>query len=179
MNRRGFTLVEMIVALSLFTVMMVGGFFVIQSQGKRIRYSVAESRLGAELNYAMDNIKLYCPGASQIYTTFLHTGGTRSDLEFFRESNVYTITPSIITDNVRYRYYKNSSNNIVLRNGGTSQEEVIVGSAFNPEISFQYEPGFEPNFFTVTITGETGDPGNKKKMSKTVGVRLWYAGVVQ
>jgi len=178
---RGFTLIEMIISISLFCFIMITMLFIMSSTGKKVRFDIAESQLIAEMNYALDNIKLYSASASKIDETsrFPSSGGTRTDFSFRRERDIRIITPSIISDDIWYRYYKNATNNIVLLNTESGAEEIVVSAIFNPQINFEYQAGFEPNFFEVTVTGEIGLPGNKKRISKTAGVRLWYAEVAQ
>ncbi len=182
--KRGFTLIEMFVSMAIFSAMLLTVLLVVSSIAKRVSGDTDEARLRVEINYALDNIKLYTISAAKVAadSTFSPppAGGQaeKSEFGFQGEKNVYNITPAVITDNTDYRYYRNDAGDIVLMSAAVGTEEVLVSSRFSPQITFTYKSGFEPNFLEVTISGTAGKL-NPQRISKTAGLRLWFAGVVQ
>ena len=185
--KRGFTLVEMVVAMALFSVIMISVLSVVGSVGKRLGSDVDESRLRMEMNYTLDTVKLYLCGASKIdpSTSFPSAGAARSTFLFLREKDVNTITSTTTADDVWYSFTKDDKSNIVLLTGlatgvsASDSKDVMVSEVFKPAISFKYTAGNEPNFIEVTVTGKVGRGDTLRTISKTAGVRLWFSGVVQ
>jgi prepilin-type N-terminal cleavage/methylation domain-containing protein len=177
----GFTLIEMLISISIFAIIMLSTVSIITSSVMRIKTDVEVSKLRAEINYALDHIKLHSITASKIDSNsfFPSSGGKKDAFTFRGESDIYKITPSNVDDDTWYTYYKNSSNNIVLRNEMTRSEEILVNSRFNPQITFEYKKSYEPNFLEVTITGEISQGAKKIYISKTAGIRFWFVNIVK
>ncbi|MBI3298154.1 MAG: prepilin-type N-terminal cleavage/methylation domain-containing protein [Elusimicrobia bacterium] len=180
-GERGLTLIEVTIAMSLFSMLLAAMLYITAGAGAWVAKGVDEARLKTEMGFALESVKLYCGKASQIGadTRFNPGGGVLPAFHFRRERLVRVPTPSVIGDDVWYWYYKNAAGDIVLKNEETQQEEVLIAAMFKPQISFISEPGFEPDFFTVTVTGESGKGAARKRVAKTAGVRLWYSSAVR
>ena len=195
--RRGLTLIEMLIALSLFAMILVSVLFIIASVGKRIRLDIDEARLVTEMNYALDTIKKTSTGASTITENFIpdpscdehHPDAEVPDCTYYHLNYFVESAGTLIKHKVYLKPVPIVQNGktvpsfaIVLDKGGI--EETLVGAFFHPAISFTHAISQEPHYFTVTISGTINRSGNinsgeRKTIARTTGVRLWYTEVLR
>jgi Tfp pilus assembly protein PilV len=201
-NTKSLTLVELIIASILMGVAILGitslsSFFINQ-----ISANFERQKAYSQIDFTFEDMKLRCLSASQISsTTTFTTGGSRQDLEFEGENDIYTVNPEMQTSATKrcYKYYVNSNGDLVLRTttltagclaltnkcpcaGGTSSEEILLDKDFKPSnpatnfLSFKHTTGTEPNFLTVTINAECEKSplGADKTISKDDGLRFWF-----
>jgi len=187
MGKKSFTLVELIVASVLLGITILGitrgsVFFIEQISANMERQSIY-----TQINYAIDDMKLRCMGASKP-STILSSNGTSPVLEFTGENDIYNITPDITTDNRCYRYFTHSASGDIRLRTCTScpcnaalSEETLVDGRFTPSLSFSHIGGDEPNYITVTIGANTNKTtvGLSNVISKAEGLRFWFIYVVQ
>lgn len=186
MNRRSLTLVELIVASVLLGITILGIargsiFFV-----EQVSANLERQHIYTQINYAIDDMKLRCMGA-RATSTPLTPGGTRSDLEFIGERDIYNVTPDITTDDRCYKYFVSSAGDLKLRTctscpcNSALSEDTLVDGRFSPSLSFKHAVGDEPNYITVTIGANTSKTtiGLSNAISKTEGLRFWFVYIVQ
>lgn len=179
--KSGFTLVEVVISMGLFSLIMAGLMTILNSSGITVKRDVEGARLMTEMSYALGTIERYCVPSSKIMPRSLlpAAGGAERELCFRRERDISRITPSVISDDIWYCVRKKSSGDIVLFNTETQSEEVLINSVFTPQILFSRAAGFEPAFLTVTVSGKAGVTGSRTQYSKMAGLRLWYAEAVR
>jgi prepilin-type N-terminal cleavage/methylation domain-containing protein len=182
---RGFTLIELVIAIGLLAFIMTGFWFATLALERRMRSDTDEAILRVQLHNAMENVRLHCISASKIEAGSLFPAGKDSQkatLHFRGQRDVYTVTPSVLTDDTWYLYSKDAEGNLVLRevseSGRPLSEEVLVESRYEPELWFRYKSGFEPNFLEATISGNVVRGGVTGKVSRKLGVRFWFVGVL-
>jgi prepilin-type N-terminal cleavage/methylation domain-containing protein len=185
--KRGFTLIELIISMSVLTIIMAGVFMASFALSKSTSSQIQEAQLNMQIQYALDNIKLHCMSAAQVYSTFpagttttypCTLGNCPHPFSFSGEINPYSVTPSIPSSYMQYSYTVDGQGNIVLQNTVTGANEILVGYQFNPTLSFTYEQGFEPNVLLITISGTAQEGGLVMPVSETRAVRFWFTSVV-
>lgn len=191
--RAGLSLVELIVAI-----VLVGSLFIALGTGYvfiygRITANLKLQKTLLQIDYALENIRLHCLGASKVADSSLFQAGITSEkasLQFQGESDVYNITPDDLSDNLEYTYTKDAEGNLVLLSAAISgvtkpavaitPKEILIDKQYQPEITFRYTQGDEPNFLSVTVKAlAVINPISKTPVSKEEGVRFWFAGVLK
>jgi len=188
MKKRALTLVELIVASVLLGITILGitrgSVFFIEQIGANLE----RQHIYTQINYAIDDMKLRCMGARSITAGYtLNPGGTRSNLDFTGERDIYNVTPDITTDDRCYRYFIHSAGDLRLRTcascpcNAALNEETLVDGRFSPSLSFSHTVGDEPNYITVTVGANTSKStvGLSNVISKTEGLRFWFVYIVQ
>ncbi|MFA5138764.1 MAG: type II secretion system protein [Elusimicrobiota bacterium] len=183
--KRGFTLIELIIAIALLAFIATGFWFATLSLERRMRSDTDEALLRVQLYNALDNVRLHCISASKIEDGSLFPSGQesrKSTLYFRGQKDVYNVTPSVLTDDTWYLYSRDKKGNIVLRevsgSGRPLNEEVLVEARYEPEMQFRYKRGFEPNFLEVTVSGKVSRGGRGERVFQKIGVRFWFVGVL-
>jgi hypothetical protein len=192
--KKTLSLTELIIGIALISsvIMMLASmylFFARQIIINRERYDML-----SQINYVFEDMKLRCSSATKVDPTsmFSPSGSsyidTKTSFKFFGESNIYNVTPDDDSDNVWYTYLiKNGS--LVLETETTSgiTDEVLIDAKYlksdyvkNP-LQFTWYQGYEPNFFTVTITTVSPYSISTPKLatvpvrlSRTDGVKFWF-----
>lgn len=203
MKKKSLTLLELIVAMILvgfliFSIVGVSIFFI-----NRVALSIERTNLESQISYAFEDMRIRLISASRVLTPLPYQGGSRSDFSFVGENNIFNITPDNLADNVNYTYRIDNQGRLVLERTGSP----TVGSPLEPQItvllenrypapigqapitlSFNYTPGDEPNFMTVTLTVRTkkiceamgiGEGQNCPGITRIEGIKLWFCDVVQ
>lgn len=178
MKEKSLTLIELIVALALVSVVILGItsasiFFV-----SRVIFTTERYNVYSQISQALEDMKIRCLSAISIDTAFVSSGTTNSDLEFSGERDIYQVTPDELSDNVQYRYYVDNSGRLVLENRTANNIETLIESKFSPQVTFIYTPGDSPDFITVAITAQsTKNP--PAVISRTEGIRFWFVDAVR
>ncbi len=176
---------EIILAIVLISsvVMMVNSiyiFFARQIPSNKERYDML-----SQIDYTLDDMRLRLVSASQVdkgslfYLSPSSFSDIKQNFKFFGEKDIYKITPNDTTDNVWYEY-RIERNNLILETTSAdgSTKEILVNGKYKPQVTFEWYAGYEPNFFTVTITAQsTTNP--PVKLSKTEGIHFWFVDVKQ
>jgi prepilin-type N-terminal cleavage/methylation domain-containing protein len=183
--RRGFSLVELIIAIALLGLIMSGSWSAALLIGRRMSGDADEAKLRMQMANALSDIRLRCISASQVAATSLFPPGiesSKTEFWFRGQKNVYNVTPSILTDDTWYFYTKDGRGNLVLREvtatGATISEEVLVQAKYVPQITFRYRDGFEPNFLEVTVSGSVKKTSGVEQYFQRSGARFWFVGVL-
>lgn len=181
---RGVTLIEVVIALVLMVIAAglasVGSNFLVG----QVDGAVERQNMHTQIDLVFENIKLHCMSAAQSYTSFSTGGSTTDKLRFSGESDIYTVTPDDLGDNVICQYYVNAAGDLVLRTetaaGALLNEAVLVERKFAPVIQFTYTPGDEPDFITIDVTAQTQKVmmGGAQTVHKTDSIRFWFIDVV-
>jgi prepilin-type N-terminal cleavage/methylation domain-containing protein len=183
--RKGFTLVELIISISLLAFIVAGYWTATLAIDRRMRVETDEAQLRMQLYNALDNVRLHCISASKIDPRSLFPAGQDShkDAFFFRgQKDVYKVTPSDLRDDTWYLYAKDQQGNIVLREvsdtGGVLAEDLLVEARYAPELTFSYRAGAEPNFLEITLSGTIERNGKRETVYQKIGVRFWFVEVL-
>jgi prepilin-type N-terminal cleavage/methylation domain-containing protein len=182
---RGFTLIELIIAIILLCTILTGSWFAALMLGQKMGSDADETQLRMELSNAMSDVRLHCVSAAQVAPASLFPPGvdsSKSSFQFFGEKDPYTVTPSILTDDTWYAYMKDPSGNVILREltafGFPLGDHILIESKFAPDITFTYQNGFEPNFLEVTLSGSVKKPGGTERFYQKLGTRFWFVAVL-
>ncbi|MDD5669207.1 MAG: hypothetical protein PHE58_04155 [Candidatus Omnitrophica bacterium] len=182
LNKKGLSLAETIVVLVLICILLLSVYSVYLIFLTSINYDMERYSIYAQVNYALDDIKLRSLSASSIRDNSLFTYGSgevKNRMEFTGEKDIYKVTPDDLSDDVTYTYTIDNNALVLLSSDGT--REVLIEGRYKPVIEFMYRDSDEPNFMTVSITA-TGTKNFGKdtaKISKTEGVRFWFVDVVR
>lgn len=179
---RGFTLAELIVAIVLCSVAMTAAMAGYNFLFVQIKSNIERSNVNLQMAYALESIKLHTLSAIAVKDGYIlnDTSLSRPDLCFRGEKDIYNITPSKDTDNLDYCYYLDGQGNLMRNATNTTSLEVtnetLVDGKYDPQITFSYVSGDEPNVLTVainaTITGRSDTQVSKKE-----SMHLWFANI--
>lgn len=178
----GFTLAELMIAIVLCSVAMaaaMGGYNFLFVQ---IKSNIERSNVNLQMAYALESIKLHTLSAIAVKDgyTLSDTSLSRNDLCFRGEKDIYNITPSKDKDNLDYCYYRDTRRNIIRNatdtNGAVTNETLIDGK-YDPQITFSYESGNEPNVLTVAINATAMTGRSDTQVYKKESMRLWFANI--
>ena len=179
---RGFTLAELIVAIVLCSVAMTAAMAGYNFLFVQIKSNIERSNVNLQMAYALESIKLHTLSAIAVKDGYIlnDTSLSRPDLCFRGEKDIYNITPSKDTDNLDYCYYLDGQRNLMRNATNTTSLEVtnetLVDGKYDPQITFSYVSGDEPNVLTVainaTITGRSDTQVSKKE-----SMHLWFANI--
>jgi hypothetical protein len=162
-------------------------FFIAQFQS-----NVERSQLYAQMNYAMEDVKMRCPSAIDLGSYFdvrFPSGGnkdTKDKLIFWGEKDQANVTPDDKSDNLWYKYYINPSGDFVIKecvnsscNAGS--EDILIDKDFQPKIEFIYEKDSAPNFLKVLLTAQNKKPalGSQAQIVKEAGLRFWFIDIAK
>jgi len=95
MHRRGMTLIEVLVALALAGIMFLAIFHVSTIAGKQVHVYIERYNGYSQIGYALDDMSLRLPSASEIMTPFTKSGALeiQRTMRFKGASNPYDVTP--------------------------------------------------------------------------------------
>lgn len=188
MKKGAFTLIELMVAILL----LVGLLLVISESTvfmvTQIKANLEKSDILSQVNYCLEDVKLRCVSATELNNYFIPKVGndTRKEFIFRGESDIYTVTPDEDADNVWYRYYVRTDNNLVLMTCTTSAcdsgtQEVLIEGRYAPQISFIYEKDSSPETLKVQVSAtNTNFPlGSQPNITKEAGIRFWFIDIAQ
>lgn len=190
--RRGLSLVELVVSIiiSCFIVLFLGTAY--SYIYNHIITNIKLENLHLQIDYALENIRLHCISAIRVDpgSFFLTTGETKTNFRFNGESDVYNITPDNLADDACYHYRNDGpggvGGNLILETYALNpatlsctatllHTERLVDSQFNPRMTFRYNQDTEPNFLTLTTSGQAGG----HQVSKQEGIRFWFVDVLR
>lgn len=185
MTKKTFTLIELVLSIILMSSVIMMVYCVYLFFAKQVPYNKERYDMLSQINYALEDMKVRCVSASQVdqNSLFSLAADSYSDIKynfkFFGEKDIYNITPNDTGDNVWYEY-RIEDKNLILETQGvpTTTKEVLVNGKYQPKVTFEWYTGYEPNFFTVTITAQ-GTTSSPVKISKTEGIRFWFVDVKQ
>jgi prepilin-type N-terminal cleavage/methylation domain-containing protein len=190
MYKRGMTLVELLVTLALAGVIFLGIFHVSTLAGKQIHIYVERYNAYNQIGYALDDMALRLPIASEIYSTFSpsQTSLNPAQMHFRGTGDVYNVTPYEGDTDYRYRLQNGDSGPLVLETlaRGTTNviaAEVLIEEKFKPRIEFvrTLNPPMEPNFCTIVVSAncsKSSSIGLPTKVVKAEGIKFWFVDVV-
>lgn len=179
------TLVELIIAIVLCSVAMAAAMAGYNFLFAQIKSNMERGNAGLQIAYALENIRLHTLSAISVKNASMFTESPLKLSEnrtycFEGEGDIYNITPNKYGDNLVYCYYFDEGNlvrNATNATGVVTETETLVDGKYNPQITFSYEPGNEPNVLTVLInaTGITGR--SDTQVSKNETMNLWFTNV--
>ncbi|MDD4940836.1 MAG: prepilin-type N-terminal cleavage/methylation domain-containing protein [Candidatus Omnitrophica bacterium] len=185
MRKRGMTLIEVLVALALAGIMFLAIFHVSTIAGKQVHVYIERYNGYSQIGYALDDMSLRLPSASEIKTPFTEAGvlEIKQAMRFRGASNPYDVTP--YQGDTIYRYGIREDGALVLEDQTRGKTEVLIESKFRPHVEFirhgeQHDA--EPDFMTVVISvncTKSRSIGLPEKLVKAEGIRFWFVDVVQ
>jgi prepilin-type N-terminal cleavage/methylation domain-containing protein len=186
MSKRGMTLIELLVALTLAGVIFLAIFHVSTLTGKQINIYMERYNAYSQIGYALEDMALRLPSASHINSTFGASDDPKDNLMnemlFIGSSDVYNITP--YEGNTQYWYGVNATTkDLVLEDRTNKKTEILVEGKFQPYVEFVRTPGanMEPNFCMVVVTAnctKSASIGLSAKVVKAEGIKFWFVDVV-
>ncbi len=170
---------EIVIAIVLAGVVILGSvasssFFIKKIYKDSRRYDML-----SQINYCFEDLRLRCASAIELEDKYFFSsnGEVKNEFQFEGEANPYYISPDNMADNRVYRYGINNGNFMRVE-PDISMREVLINEIYQPQVSFEYVSGSEPNFMRITITAQ-----DKKypdiNISRTEGVRFWFIDVVK
>ncbi|MBP6919754.1 MAG: hypothetical protein KBC23_02035 [Candidatus Omnitrophica bacterium] len=178
------TLIEVLVALSLAGIMFIAIFHVSTIAGKQVHIYIERYNAYSQIGYALDDMALRLPSASEIMTPFTKFGELeiQRTMRFKGASNPYDVTPYQGDTIYRYRVEAGA---LVLEDLTNVKTEVLIESKFRPRVEFirhgeQHDA--EPDFMTVVISvfcDKSKSIGLPEKLVKAEGIRFWFIDVVR
>ena len=185
MTKKSLTLIELVLAMILMSSVMMMVYCIYIFFARQVPYNRERYDMLSQINYALEDMKVRLVSASQIDQTssFSLTSTSFSDVKekfkFFGEKDIYKVTPNDTTDNIWYEYRIDGKSFILEMQSATeTTKEILVDGKYQPKVTFEWYAGYEPNFFTITITAQgTTDP--PVKISRTEGIRFWFVDVKQ
>lgn len=185
MRKRGMTLIEVLITLALAGLIFLAIFHVSTLAGKQINIYIERYNAYSQIGYALDDMALRLPSASEIMTPFTQAGvlETRHMMRFKGASNPYDVTP--YEGDTIYLYRVREDDALVLEDLTNDKAEILVEARFKPQVEFirhgeQHDA--EPDFMTVVISAKCNKSttiGLDKKIVKVEGIRFWYVDVVE
>lgn len=177
---------ELIIAIVLCSVAMAAAMAGYNFLFAQIKSNMERGNAGLQIAYALENIRLHTLSAISVKNASLFTESPPKLSEnrtycFEGEGDIYNITPNKYGDNLDYCYYIDGQGNLIRNATNTTSLEVtnetLVDGKYNPQITFSYESGNEPNVLTVLInaTGITGR--SDTQVSKNETMNLWFTNV--
>jgi prepilin-type N-terminal cleavage/methylation domain-containing protein len=190
MQKRGMTLVELLIALTLAGVIFLAIFHMSTLTGKQIGIYMERYNAYSQLGYALDDMALRLPSASHIYSESAFGASNnaidniRNAMHFMGSSDVYNITP--YEGDTEYWYgVNNSTGDLVLNDITHNKTEILVESKFRPYVEFvrdSDEDMREPDFCTVVVTAnctKSASIGLSPKVVKAEGINFWFVDIVE
>jgi prepilin-type N-terminal cleavage/methylation domain-containing protein len=186
MQKRGMTLLELLIALALAGVIILAIFHVSTLTGKQINIYMERYNAYSQIGYALEDMALRLPSASRIHTPFGASSSADDNLltamNFTGSSDVYNITP--YEGDTEYRYAVNATTRaLVLQDLTHGTNEVLVEGKFQPYVEFvrTWTANSEPDFCTIVITAncsKSASIGLPTKVVKAEGIKFWFVDVV-
>lgn len=184
-KKSGLTLVELIIAIVLCSVAMAAAMAGYNFLFAQIKSNMERGNAGLQIAYALENIRLHTLSAISVENTSL-LNDTKLSVDgvdgfcFEGEGDIYNITPNKYGDNLIYCYYIDGQGNLIRNATNTTSvvtNETLVDGKYNPQITFSYVSGNEPNVLTVLINATviTGRPDTT--VSKNETMNLWFINV--
>jgi prepilin-type N-terminal cleavage/methylation domain-containing protein len=186
MQKRGMTLVELLVAVTLAGVIFLAIFHVSTLTGKQINIYMERYNAYSQIGYALDDMSLRLPSASHIISPFGASNSAednvRTEMHFIGSSDVYNVTP--YEGDTEYWYgVNNTTGSLVLEDRTHVKTEILVEGKFKPYVEFVRTPdsNMEPNFCTVVVTAncsKSASIGLSTKVVKAEGINFWFVDIV-
>jgi len=179
----GFTLVELIIAIVLCSVAMAAAVAGYNFLFVQIKSNIERSNVNLQMAYALENIRLHTLSAIAITNGYIlnDTSLSRNNTCFSGEKDIYNITPTKDSDNLKYCYYLDPDDNLMLNatntTSGVITNETLIDGKYNPQITFSYESPDEPNVLTVQINATAITGRSDTRVSKKESMRLWFTNV--
>src|SRR3989338_10277586 len=183
-TKQGFTLVELILAIVLCGVAMAAAMAGYNFLFVQIKSNMERGNAGLQIAYALESIRLHTLSAVKVENASLFNGTKLSEEVFCfeGEQDIYNITPNKDSDNLGYCYYLDQSDKKLMLNAtnatsGAVTNETLIDGKYDPQITFSYVSGNEPNVLTVAITANITTGRLDTQVSKNETMRLWFTNV--
>lgn len=183
MRARGFTLLELMLAVIIGTVVVLAAFSISTFTTKQVGVYVERYDMYSQMDYALEKLAVVLPTAVRVQTPFVSSAQVMDNepFEFVAENALYTVTPEVFTDDASYRLEIDSDGSLVLEKEfqGALERDVLVDGKYTPRIRLSI--GSEPNFLFVNLVLNAKRKqlgGLPRSIAKVEGIRLWFADLV-
>ena len=183
--KKTFALTELIIAIVMIASVISMSLSIYLFFSKQIMINRERYNMLSQINYAFEDMAIRTKSAARIdsLSAFTLVSGAISDtkdkLKLFGEQNIYVVTPDEQDDNMWYEY-RIQNGGLILETFGNAitPPEIItlVDAKYQPEMTFTWYEGYEPNFVTVNITTK-GTIKPYAQVSRTQGLRFWFIDV--